>query len=544
MKKLTLFAAMAALVFVSCNKDENLQLEMSNHTITASMETDIPETRTAFDRISGALYWIAGDDIAVLNTNGTFTQYTLTEGAGTANATFSGTKIGDNSNYALHPYGSHKYENSELTFSLPDSYTYETTEKGNEYGAAPMIAQTEETDASSFYFEHLGGAFCFTIKNLPATTTYFKFEADEQITGEFPVEENEETGKLEISLPNTQAVSESTYAVTIKFPTEESATDKKFFIPLPVGTIEGFTISLGTENGETWSYTSTASNTITRKKLLAMPEVTLNASVDGTVATEISTLDQLKSAFTNGGTYKLTAALSSTEQLTLNKANKSLTIDLGTNTLTLNTSSYGIVNKAGKLTIKNGTISSSNSYAALSNYYSSTSAANIETVLDDVTITASNYAVYNKGVWEDGKTIQDYKDTEATVKFTMNGGSITSSTSATNANWYAVYANDYSHTTISDATITGTNAAGGIGLNCAQATLTNVTINGGTAGTAHDAWIRTGILTTTNATYDNYLYSASGDYGYTEVNGKFYGPTANQAYDTIEAVKAANPSSN
>ncbi|MBQ7772833.1 MAG: hypothetical protein IJ383_02000 [Bacteroidales bacterium] len=358
MKKVTLFAAMAALVFASCNKDENLQLDMSNHTITASMETDSPETRTAFDRTSGALYWIAGDDIAVLNTNGSFTEYTLTEGAGTANGKFEGTQIGSNSIYALHPYSSgHKYENSALTFNMPTTYTYADTEKGNEYGAAPMIAQTEETDASNFYFEHLGGAFCFTIKNLPATTTYFKFEADEQITGEFPVETNTETGKLEISLPNTQAASGTTYAVTINFPTEESATDKKFFIPLPVGTIEGFKISLGTAEGETWSYTSTASNTIIRKRLLAMPEVTLYTTVDGSVATAISTIDQLKSAFANGGTYTLDANITVGETLTLPKG-KTLILNLGSYTLTstvaYSNDSKAIVNN-GKLTITSNT---------------------------------------------------------------------------------------------------------------------------------------------------------------------------------------------
>ena len=368
MKKVTLFVAMAALAFTSCNKDESLQFEMSNQTITASMETDVPQTRTAFDRETGNLYWIAGDDIAVLNTNGGFTEYTLTAGAGTANATFTAkAKIGSNSTFALHPYGSHKYENSNLTFNLPASYTYETAEKGNEYGAAPMIAQTDEEDATNFYFEHLGGAFCFTINNLPASTTYFKFEADEQITGEFDVTTNTESGKLEISLPNTQEASNEVYAVTINFPTEESATNKKFFIPLPVGTIDGFKISLGTADGETWSYTSTASNTITRKKLLAMPVVTLDATVDGTVVTEVSTPEALKTAFANGGAYKLTSnidlALTTGGFLTIAEG-KSVSIDLNGMTLTtsstMGNNSPDDITVCGTLTIKNGSIKTAN----------------------------------------------------------------------------------------------------------------------------------------------------------------------------------------
>ena len=65
MKKSVLFAAMAALAFSACIKEEGQEVVMNGHTIKASMEVDAPESKTAFDRQSGSLYWIAGDDIAV-----------------------------------------------------------------------------------------------------------------------------------------------------------------------------------------------------------------------------------------------------------------------------------------------------------------------------------------------------------------------------------------------------------------------------------------------------------------------------------------------
>ena len=125
MKKMTLFAAMTALAFTACQNDDELQLEVRNHTISASMETNNPETRTGFGS-TGSLYWTSGDDIAVWGTNNNFTQYTLTTGAGTANAEFTASaQIGSTSTYALHPYSDgHKYENSALTFNLPVSYQY------------------------------------------------------------------------------------------------------------------------------------------------------------------------------------------------------------------------------------------------------------------------------------------------------------------------------------------------------------------------------------------------------------------------------------
>lgn len=297
------FAAIAALAFTSCSQEDDLLIKMDNHTIKASMEVNNQETRNAFNSSTGALYWIKGDEIAVLNTQGNFAKYTLAQGENSANATFTGTKIGNNSIYALHPYSDgHKKENETLTFHLPDTYAY--SESGNEYGAAPMIAVTNEEDASDYYFEHLGGAFCFTIKNIPANTTYFKFEADEQITGNFEVSKDTE-GKNIISLPQTQSqATSSSYAVTIKFPAESSASNKKFFVPLPVGTIDGFKISMGSTS-ETWTHTSTAQNTIARKSILIMPDITINSSVNGSVATLVSDETALRNAINAGMSVKL-----------------------------------------------------------------------------------------------------------------------------------------------------------------------------------------------------------------------------------------------
>lgn len=435
MKKVTLFATMAALVFASCNKEENLQLEMSNHTITASMETDSPDTRTAFDRNSGALYWISGDDIAVLNTNGSFTEYTLTSGAGTANATFTAkAKIGDNTTYALHPYSLHNYNNSALTFNLPTTYTYTDTEKGNEYGAAPMIAQTDEVDASNFYFEHLGGAFCFTINNLPANTTYFTFVADEQITGDFAVETNAD-GKYEISLPDESSSTDQTmsavYSVTINFPAEESATNKKFFIPLPVGTIDGFTISIGTDDGEnvteTWNYTSTASNTITRRKLLAMPEITFDATVDGSLTLKVTTSDQLKSAFEKGANIVLANNITADNGVSFSiTSGIEATLDLNGHTLSGSSSEekgFSFITNNGKLTIND----SSNGNGKISYNFTGTGDSNFGWG----TYTISNRGIMeiNGGVIENTRTepkghMYDAIDNYTGATLTINGGVI------------------------------------------------------------------------------------------------------------------------
>ena len=247
--------------------------------------------------------------------------------------------------------------------------------------------------------------------------------------------------------------------------------------------------------------------------------------VNTLISNSVSDIDGLKTALTNvedGGVVVLANDITSSEQLTFNNAGKTLTLDLNGKTLSLS-STYGLVNKAGKLIIMNGKISGLCSYTTLCNWAGNDA---IETELNNVELTASYIGMYSKGVWESGKTVQDYKNTDAAVKFTMNGGSITSAANDSNVNVYAIMAVDYSLIDIKNAEIKGTHSAGGLHLNCAEAKLDNVTITRGTSGTAHQVHLIAGILTYTNTTIDNYRYyygDSQGQYGYAEVNGTFYG---------------------
>ena len=396
MKKITILAAVAALIFTACSQDENLQYSTGSHTILASMESTGSESRTAFERETGDLYWISGDDIAVLSTAGNFTHYTLTDGAGTANATFTAaTKLGENTTYALHPFSEHKYVNSALTYNLPATYVYDETEKGDEYGAAPMIAVTDEPDASNFYFEHLGGAFCFTIKNIPADATYFKFEADEQITGDFAVTTDGE-GKNIISLPTTHDATVTANSVTINFPAEGVLSNKRFFIPLPVGTINGFKISIGTSEGEAWSYTSAATNTIERRTLLDMPYITLDAIVNGTVATGVSTEEELQSVLEEGGSAILANDIELNSPLVVAE-DKVVNIYLNGKTLEYSSDvqNESMITNKGTLTISDS--ASDNDVMTFSRAASAGKITFIYTGEADATFSKGNYAITNQG---------------------------------------------------------------------------------------------------------------------------------------------------
>ena len=181
MKKITLMAALAAMAITSCIKEEAPQTEMQSIVIRASIEAEGPQTKTGLDA-NGKLHWTTGDAISVWNSwenGGTFMKFTLTNGAGTANATFTGTKVGELTDYALLPFSTnHSYQDASLMFDLPTTYNY--SEKCTEYGYSPMLAQFEK-GKTDFYFQHLGGVFVYTLKNIPADATYFKFEVNERI---------------------------------------------------------------------------------------------------------------------------------------------------------------------------------------------------------------------------------------------------------------------------------------------------------------------------------------------------------------------------
>jgi len=355
MKKIAFYLVGAAAMFAACDKDEDLfdvtnsgeeaVVEGYHHELTASVANENPASRAGFDLTDATFHWLAGDDISVTNENGQFTKYTLKTGAGTASATFqTDGQIGTPQGYALHPHSaSHSVDGSTLTFNLPATYTY--THTAGEYGAAPMVAAFE-ANAENLLFKHVGGAFCFQMAGLPAGTTWFKFEANAQITGNFAVTEVD--GNQVIALNGGEAS-----AVTINIPAVQTPSDAIFYIPVPTGTYVGFTISVGNAGGETWSYTSAATNTVNRKSLKKMPKVNLSAS----------TAEAVTDAFTNGGICKLGGDVTLDGEaagFTL-ASGKSLVLDLNGHTLSQEkgcTGSYQLINNNGNLTITgNGTLS-------------------------------------------------------------------------------------------------------------------------------------------------------------------------------------------
>ena len=252
--------AIAALVMTNCSQEDELQEIQDNsfHTLTATIEGG---SRSAVTD-GGVFSWTSGDAISVWNGS---SQVTYTYVNGTDND-FTGS-ANSISGYAIYPAGDHtNLSGSSLPqVNLNSSYTYGSTN-------AIMMAKVQ-SGSSNLSFSHLGGLMRFTIKNIPSNATSFTFTANSGITGDFQVKtQNDGTNVIKATTSNNNQ------SVTISFSNSQLSNGTgTFYVPLPVGTYTGFTITVGN-----CSYTSQATNTIKRRTLLLMPTFTC----DGTQLTK------------------------------------------------------------------------------------------------------------------------------------------------------------------------------------------------------------------------------------------------------------------
>ena len=262
--KFYLTMAIATLLMSNCSQEEVLnQVQGGTNTLTATIEG---ASRSAVTD-AGVFSWTSGDEISVYNGED-FTTFTLSSGnAFTSNETITPSGV------AIYPAGSHTYNGTTTKVNMATSYSYGSTN-------APMVAEVTNTTLA---FKHVGGLMRFIVKGMPSTATSFTFTANTGITGDFEVSDDVITATT---------ASESNKTVTINFTAEQyDAESMTFYIPLPTGTYEGYTVSIGDSQDMSDVSDATVKNTIARGTLLLMPTFTydttngLSKSNDGGVVT-------------------------------------------------------------------------------------------------------------------------------------------------------------------------------------------------------------------------------------------------------------------
>lgn len=242
--------AAAAMTFVSCVKENVVDQTFSEVTLNAVTETG--QTKTALTGFADVV-WAAGDKIAVYD-GAAFTDFTLSSGAGTASAAFSGT-LAESKTATAAVYPASAKGTGMTTVKYPTEYAY------SEMGVnAPMVASVAD---GVLQFKHVGGVVKFDVGNIPPTAAGFVFTANSKITGDFTVTEG--------AVATSGTTPES---VKITF-TPASMKSAVFMVPLPTGTYTGFSVKFVDGSGDDIAGTAkvkdTYSFTIDRKQLLAFP---------------------------------------------------------------------------------------------------------------------------------------------------------------------------------------------------------------------------------------------------------------------------------
>ena len=258
--------AAAGILLSGCSMEE---VPSKEGVIRAVMEND--ETRTSVTD-EGKFTWSADDQIWLGTTSGSVIG-TLSTGAGTANATFSyGSFFGEMTGKAVYPYNSgHSVKGEVLDMVLPASYDLGTSLQNT--NAALYGVNVDGT----LKFNHLAGVMRFKFKNVPAGVNQFVITLDKKINGTFKADLTADYPVLETSATEVEA--EKT--VTFNFDALAQTSDIMLYVPLPIGTYNSLGLALNKSDESVWTYSNTVTNTVTRKKLILMPTVTLSGSIGG-----------------------------------------------------------------------------------------------------------------------------------------------------------------------------------------------------------------------------------------------------------------------
>ena len=252
MKKI-IYSFLIALLATSCVEEAFVEQVPQLHTITVSagMGTD---TRAGVSD-AGSFTWHSDDAISVMATDGKYYTMTLTDGAGTKQAEFTGSFPEGVSITTVATYPatvdngtvSNIYNEGTLTYTLPSEYTYK-----DGYANVPMIS-TFETAAESLPFMHIGALVRIPLNGMPANSKIEVSAKNRMITGDFTLSTDK------VGTPDgviaTQTI-EGNDVVTINYTNERAGDTAEINVPLPVGVYDDLTVSVK-DNGNNEVFTKT-----------------------------------------------------------------------------------------------------------------------------------------------------------------------------------------------------------------------------------------------------------------------------------------------
>lgn len=264
------------------------------------------ESRTAMN--GNSVVWSTGDAIGIFVTNGSSSTYTnanysLSNGAGTKNAEFSGVLEGDNpvKKAAFYPYGSDaSYDGSKISLTLKDTYNY----KEGENSSALMACQINESTQDVLAFKNAGALMSVTVNNIPTDYIWAKLTS---MTAQEKTTVPTIAGNAQIAFAEgiptlTTTETSNSSSITINFTASNDVTSKTFYFPLPVAEYPALELSIG--NGSTSQVLKTKALDAKRNERYTTT-ITLD-EVSGSVPTTVESVSAVADALATTNSVSVT----------------------------------------------------------------------------------------------------------------------------------------------------------------------------------------------------------------------------------------------
>lgn len=287
MKKIVYSIAALALILTSCAKElENLTKE--NFSVVRLHVTVVDNLTKVSTDNDGRYHWQAGDEITVFNNAGT--PFTFTTEDGGSDVDFGATSWSGNlGKYAMYPASDdYLVDGNEIRFNLPSVINWVDNATN-----MPMLGKITGEEAK---FKAVGGVLKLSIVGIPATANKLSFSATtKKITGGFVISD----ASVSEPMINVEAKGVSDNTVIIDF-TGKRSDNMVFYIPLPVGVIDGFTLEF--DDDASTSKTSTKSFTVNRNSLIVSPVLNLTGAQKTLIQESWGSYTGAVSSYTFSGT--------------------------------------------------------------------------------------------------------------------------------------------------------------------------------------------------------------------------------------------------
>ena len=247
-KSFTIIALAALVMLAGCKKNEQ---QNTGTKLTAGIEQNKSNSKTSLNPDDLKISWTTGDMILV-NNGSEPKEFTLSSVDGEGRGEFACT--GDYSfgatNVAVYPYDENTtVSGNTVTMTLPAVQNATVGTFGN--GANPMLATF--TDPEGITFTSLCGALCLQLTG-EASITAIEIVGgpDDKLNGTFTAD---------YTNPVLTYSENGTNTVRLNCEATLTATAQKFYVVLPAGTLNGFTMKV--YNGDNVIFTKSTANAIT-----------------------------------------------------------------------------------------------------------------------------------------------------------------------------------------------------------------------------------------------------------------------------------------